>query len=200
MLCFYAFETVLTFFLVVFSVGVALGGLLNNRLLKGRIEAVYAPLAILGITFFSIDLYFASSRAPSEELLSLGAFLTTVSNIRVVFDIFMIAACGGLFVVPLNAIIQNETEERTRARVIAGSAIIDSVFLVASAVFAGVLIVAGWRIEEIFLAFSLFNFVVAIYICRLLPDYLVKSLMQGLFKLLYKVEIKGLENFEAAAR
>ncbi len=195
-------EYVLAFFLAIFSIGIAVGGLLNNRLLRGRVEAIYVPLAALGITIFSIDLYFANGSVAgfSEDLLSINVFLGEVSNWRIVIDISMIALCGGLFVVPLNTMIQHYTAEDMRARVLAGSAIMNSLFIVASSAISAVLILKGWEIRELFLAFAVMNAFVAIYICKLLPDYLFKSLLQGLFKLLYNVEVVGLDNFEKAGK
>ena len=181
-------EHVLTLLLVLFSVGIAAGGLLNSRLLRGRVEAVYVPLAALGMTAFSLDLYFSSGHAS-------GNF-----PFRVALDIALIAVCGGLFVVPLNAIVQDRTPEDHRARVMAGSAIVDSVFMVGSAAFSVALIAAGFDVRGLFLVFALANAGVALYICKLLPDYLFKSFLQALFKLLYKVEVRGLENFEKAGK
>lgn len=181
-------EHVLTILLVLFSIGIAIGGLLNNRLLKGRVEAVYVPLAALGMTLFSLDLFFASGSVSGQLPL------------RVSFDIAMVAVCGGLYVVPLNAIVQDRTPEDHRARVLAGSAIIDSLFMVASALFSVGLIAAGLDVRGLFLVFAIANAGVALYICKLLPDYLFKSFLQGLFKVLYKVEVRGLENFEKAGK
>lgn len=196
-------ENVFTLFMVLFAIGVALGGLLNNRLLQGRIEAVYVPLAVLGISFFSIDLFFAGiSYDPliQGELIGLETFLSHFSGWRMVTDIFLIAICGGLFVVPLNAIIQHDTPEEIRARILAASAILNSIFIVASAVASFMLIKTGMMIPIIFLIFAIANAFVALYICQLLPEYLLKSLMQGLFKLLYKVEVRGTENIKKAGK
>lgn len=193
-------QTVLAVFLVVFSVGIAIGGLLNNKLLKGRVEAVYVPLAVLGITLFSVDLHFASKGSVNQELIGLGQFISQPKNWRIVFDIWMISLCGGLFVVPLNAIIQHLTHEAHRARIIAGSAILNAIFGFASASLSALLITKGWSINSLFLLFAALNACVAIYICKLLPDYLFKSFLQGVFKLLYKVEVRGLENYEKAGK
>jgi hypothetical protein len=57
----------------------------------------------------------------------------------------MIAFCGGLFVVPLNAFIQHNTNEATRSRIVAGAGIIDSLFIIASAVISAILISIGFR-------------------------------------------------------
>ncbi|HEY8189927.1 MAG TPA: MFS transporter, partial [Micavibrio sp.] len=178
-------ERILTVLLVIFSIGIALGGLLNNRLLRGRIEAVYVPLAILGITIFSLDLYFAGAAGLSA---------------RIFVDIAIIAVCGGLFVVPLNAIVQDATPEDHRARVMAGSAVMNALFVAGSSALSAILIGMGVEIRDLFLIFAIANAGVALYICKLLPDYLFKTFLQGLFKLLYRVEIRGLENFEKAGK
>ncbi|MGB4056906.1 MAG: acyl-[ACP]--phospholipid O-acyltransferase [Alphaproteobacteria bacterium] len=196
----HADESVLTFFLVIFSLGIAIGGLLNNRLLRGRVEAIYVPIAILGITIFSIDIYFASAgnNSTTGDLVNLTSFLGSLAHWRIVLDVTMISLCGGLFVVPLNTIIQHLTDEKHRARIIAGSAILDALFIVASSALSAILIAMGWEIRELFLAFAVLNIAVAVYICRLLPDYLLKSLLQGAFKIIYRVEVRGLENFAKA--
>lgn len=199
----YGTEKVLTLFLVIFSVGIAIGGLCNNRLLRGQISAVFVPLAAIFLTVFSIDVYSATHHVmhPVDgTLVGPIEFLSHIQNWRIIFDVVMIAFFGGLYVVPLSAIIQDRTEEHTRARIMAGSSIIDSLFMVASAVVSAVLIGSGWSVPELFYAFAIVNIFVAIYICRLLPDYLFKSILQGIFKLLYKVEVRGIENIQKAGK
>ncbi|MGH1456226.1 MAG: acyl-[ACP]--phospholipid O-acyltransferase [Alphaproteobacteria bacterium] len=196
-----ASNEVFTLFMVIFSVGIAIGGLFNNRLLRGRVEAVYVPLAALGITVFSIDLFFAGNWFPSgdaENMIGLGGFVSMIGGWRIMFDLAMISMFAGLYVVPLNAIIQHDTPEEIRSRILAGSAILNSAFVVGSSVISATLLSVGFGITFLFLAFALANMVVAIYICRLLPAYLMKTLMQGFLKLFYKVEIRGLENLEKA--
>ncbi|MFA7276741.1 MAG: acyl-[ACP]--phospholipid O-acyltransferase [Pseudobdellovibrionaceae bacterium] len=194
-------EHVLTLFLVLFSVGIAIGGLFNHKLLRGTISAVFVPLSALGLSLFSIDIYFASSGlAPRADgtFLSVSEFLQSFAHARIVFDVFMVAFFGGLFVIPLSAIIQDRTPPVTRARVMAGSSITDSMFMVASAVVSALLIGKGYAIRDIFLFFALANLGVTLFICRLLPDYLFKTVLQIIFKILYKVEVRGLEHIEAA--
>jgi acyl-[acyl-carrier-protein]-phospholipid O-acyltransferase/long-chain-fatty-acid--[acyl-carrier-protein] ligase len=196
-------EHILTLFLVLFSIGIAVGGLCNNKLLKGQISAVFVPLAALGLTIFSVDIYYASLAAylpPAGTLIGVGEFMAHPSNWRIIFDVFMVAFFGGLYVVPLSAIIQDRTPEATRARIMAGSSIIDSLFMVVSAVISAVLIGIGWTVPELFFGFAIANAFVAVYICRLLPDYLFKTVLQIIFKAVYKVEIRGYENIEKAGK
>ena len=196
-----ATNDVFTLFMALFSIGVAAGGLLNNRLLGGRVAAVYVPLAALGITVFSIDLYFAGNGyqgGTAENMISLGAFMSTFGGWRIMVDITLIAIFAGLYVVPLNTIIQHDTPEDIRSRILAGSAILNSIFVVASSVLSAILLSIGFGVTGLFLVFALANMFVAFYICQLLPDYLMKTIMQIGLKFFYKVEVRGLENIEKA--
>ncbi len=176
----------LTLVLVIFSLGIAAGGLLNNRLLRGRLEAVYVPVAVLGISLFSFDLYLASAVATGHL------------SFRAGLDIGLIALCGGLFVVPLEAILQHGSDKRVRSRVMALNAVMNALFIVASSLFSMALIAAGLDVRALFAAFAAANLAVAFYICRLMPDYLIKTVLQGALKALYRVEVRGLENYPRA--
>lgn len=199
-------QGVLVFLMTVFSVGIGLGGLVNNRLLRSRIEATYVPLAALGIALFSLDLYIASLFYSGPAIGAEGQvlygdilwFLFSFSGLRVTFDVFMISVMGGIYVIPLTAIVQHFTPDDHKARVLAGSGLIDSLFIMLSSLVAVVVLGLGFEVQHLFLLISLAGLGVAVYVCMLLPDYLFKTLLQGLFKLLYKVEVHGLENYEKA--
>ncbi|MDH5721818.1 MAG: acyl-[ACP]--phospholipid O-acyltransferase [Alphaproteobacteria bacterium] len=199
-----ASNEVFAFFIVLFSIGIAIGGLLNDKLLKGRTEALYVPAAVLGISVFAIDLFFAgafhSGNRGDANLIGLMAFISSFGNWRIIIDLFLISICAGLFVVPLNAIIQHETQEKSRSRILAASAILNSAFVVSASVVCAILLKLGFSISAIFGLFGLANLVVALYICQLLPEYLLKTFMQVTLKFLYKVEIKGTENLKKAGK
>lgn len=198
-------EHVSAFFMVLFSIGIGLGGLFNNSLLKGRVEAAYVPLAALGISFFSIDLYFATrsfemvhNATPDQELIGLMEFFSYWRSWRIVLDLTLIAIFAGLFVIPLNAIFQHECPDDTRSRLMAGLMIMNSGFVAAASLVSIALFAIGFTVPMLFFTVALANVLVALYICQLLPDYLLKTVMQVIFKTFYKVEVKGLENFEKA--
>jgi len=198
-------EHVSALFMVLFSIGIGLGGLFNNRLLKGRVEAVYVPLAALGVTVFAIDLYFAGTsfqalhnQVPNDALMPLSYFIGTFSGWRIIIDVFFIAIFAGLFVIPLNAIFQHECPDENRSRLMAGLMIMNSFFVIGSSLFASALFAIGFSVPLLFFTLAMANAAVALYICQLLPDYLMKTIMQVLLKTLYKVEVRGLENYEAA--
>ena len=191
-------EEIGTLFLTVFSVGIGLGSLWCNRLLKGEVSAKYVPIGALGMSIGAIDLYFASTAslvAPGTELLGLSAFLADWQHCRVLADLLAISVFGGLYIVPLYAIMQHESESSHRARVIASNNVLNALFMVIAVLGTLALIALGVSIPGIFLTLAILNFGVAIYICKLLPDALVKAFFAGIFRFFYRAEIKGLENY-----
>ena len=163
-------EFVLALFMALFSIGIGIGGLLNNRILGGNITARFAPFAMLGITAFTFDLYFASlpfaNIASTDMLASLPHFIASWAGIHIAIDIFMISVCGGIFVVPLFAIIQHRTNDKERARVVAGNAIIDSCCILLSAVLSALLFTLGASILQLFIIFACVNIAVAFVFWR----------------------------------
>lgn len=159
-------EAVLTLFLFLFSVGIGIGGLLNNRLLKAEISTHLVPWSGFTISAFSIDLYFASigsGFAASDVLIPLNTFLANPASWRIIFDLFMVSACGGLFVIPLAAFIQHQAPESDRARIIATSSVSDSLFIIISALLCSVLIGQNLSIPDLFLIFAILNIAACLY-------------------------------------
>ena len=102
----------------VHSVGIALGSLMCNRLLKGQVHATFVPLGALGIAVFSLDLYFVladvSGVGTGTELVGATAFLANSANWRGIIDLFLVAVSGGIYMVPLNAMLQQRSEPSFR--------------------------------------------------------------------------------------
>lgn len=165
---------VLTLFMIVFSVGIAIGGLLNNRILHSKIEAKFVPWAALAIAVFSLDLYFASNsfaKLPhGDELTRMREFISHFSGWRVLIDLLGISIAGGIYVVPLKSIVQHRTPADHRARLLAGSAMMDSLFILASSIIASVLLAAGYKVHDLFLMLSAVTFLIAFYVRRVDRD------------------------------
>lgn len=192
-------EQVVTLFLVIFSVGIAIGSLLCNKLLKQEIATTYTPVGILGVTLFSIDLFFAAGQINSAEgnatLIGVTEYLTTFTHWRILFDLLGISICGGIFIVPLYAIIQDSSATSHRSRVFAGNNIINALFMVIAAIAISLMYYSNFSVTDCFLTLAILNGFVAFYISSLLPHALVKSLLQGILYACYRLEIKGLENY-----
>lgn len=194
-------EQVVNLFLAIFSIGIALGSLFCNRLLKGKIHATYVPIGALGMTLFLIDLCLASKSIPpstSSQLMGVWSFLGSINGTRISFDLLATAFFGGLYTVPLYAIMQKESDIKSRARMVAANNILNSLFMAVAAFSTILMYDLGFSVSEIFFTVAIANSVVAVYICRLLPEALLRPFLTWLLKFLYNVEIIGYENYENA--
>ncbi|MDR1379719.1 MAG: MFS transporter [Synergistaceae bacterium] len=160
-------EQVATLFLAVFSVGIGLGSLACNGFLKGEVSGRHVPWAAVAMSVASVFLYFASRRPPllpETPEVGLLAFLASWQNAAVLTSLFAISFSGGLYIVPLYAIIQSRTDEARMAGVIACTNITDSFFMVVSAVGTSFLLAAGFSIPQIFLVMAILTIFAAIFI------------------------------------
>lgn len=181
--------------LMVFSVGIGTGSLLCERLSRGQVEVGLVPLGVIGMTAFSIDLYFASRSLPSSaQLLSASDFVARTSNWRVMADLGLLAMSAGLYSVPMYALIQLRSPPSHRSRIIAANNILNALFMIVSALAVGVLLKLGLTVPEVFLATGLLNLVVALYIVLLLPEYLLRFFAFVLTRCVYRFHASGTEH------
>lgn len=190
--------TVANVLLAVFTVGVALGALGCERLSRRKVEIGLVPLGSIGMSIFTVDLYFASSGLPLMLDQPAMAFMVQSVHWRVLIDLFLLAVSSGLYSVPLYALIQTRSQPTHRARIIAANNILNAVFLVLAAGF-GILIlkVLGWRMIDLFLATAALNLMVAIYIYGLVPEFLLRFLSWVLVNSIYRVRTQDIERIPA---
>ncbi|MGF6445259.1 MFS transporter [Paraburkholderia youngii] len=181
---------VVTVLLATFSIGIGIGSLLCERLSKRRIEVGLVPLGSIGMSVFAIDLFFAShALPPAGNLLSVGEFLARLAHWRVLADLFLLAMFGGFYSVPLYALIQSRSQPSHRARIIAANNILNSLFMIVSALMAMGLTAAGFAIPAIFLVTALLNVVVAGYIYSLVPEFLLRFVAWLLVHTFYRIRL-----------
>ena len=171
-------SNVVVLFLAAFSIGVGVGSTLCGRLMHGEVSARYVPLAALGMTVFSFDLGLASqAAAPAQTgLIGVVDFLSQLSGLRIFGDLLGLAVSGGFFVVPLYAIIQNRSEEASRARIIAANNVVNALFMAGAAAVTAGLIAAGLDTPALFLILGVANALVTVWICKLLPRDVLRML------------------------
>ncbi len=155
---------VYTMFLTIFSIGIALGAVLADVLLKGQISTRYAPLALLGVSFFTTIIVFTSPiPTTGQELTSVTEFLSHPQHWLIMVAMLMVAVCGGIYMVPLYAILQTGTEDAYRSRVIAASNLFDSLFMTIAAIVCAILLMLGVSITGLFLVLATLNLGVCYY-------------------------------------
>ena len=147
-----ASKQVASLFLVMFSIGVALGSVSVNALLKGRVSARYAPFSVIMMGGFVALFWFIckqwSADVPEGGLLSVTQFLAEPLAIPVLLTLLLIAISGGMFVVPLYAFLTTKVDPGQAARTIAANNIVNSGAMVIGSLIAIGLSAVGVPIVE----------------------------------------------------
>jgi len=184
-------EGVLAGLLALFIVGISTGALLCEKLSRGGIEIGLVPIGALGMTLFGLDLMWASPDVPLVEA-GIAEVVSRDGFARIVVDLLMIGIAGGLYIVPLYALVQSQSGDGERARVIAGMNILNALFMVLASVLAIVLLTfAGLSIPELFGVVAALNLLVAIYVFTLTPTFALRFLMWVVSRLVYRVHVVG---------
>ncbi|MBT4963981.1 MAG: acyl-[ACP]--phospholipid O-acyltransferase [Francisellaceae bacterium] len=182
----------------VFACGIAIGSLLCNKILKGSVDATFVPLSGLLMSICFLDVYFNAPIAITGDLMILKEFLHLSSNWHFIIDVFLISCCGGIYIVPLYAIIQDRAPTSHKARIIAGNNVFNAIFMTVGMLSLSLALYFHVTIPKIFLVVALINFYVVFKLCRLLPGALIRSIVRGILNFLFKVEITGQENLKNA--
>ncbi|MFZ1324940.1 MAG: MFS transporter [Candidatus Contendobacter sp.] len=189
-------EAVVTLLLTLFAVGIGIGSLLCERLSGRMVELGLVPFGAIGLTLFGIDLFFATPTPlpTGSELVGFWAFLAQPGSWRLILDILLIGVFGGIYIVPLYALVQQRSAPTHLSRVIAGNNILNAAFMVVAALLAVALLGQGFSIPQLLLLMAVFNAVVALYIFTLVPEFLMRFIVWILVNIVYRLRTRGLEH------
>ena len=187
-------ETSVTLLLAVFTVGIGLGSMLCEKLSGKHVEIGLVPFGSIGLTLFGFDLLFCSpATLPAGAPLATMLLLGQPAMWRVLFDLLALGIFGGFFTVPLYVLLQVRSAPEHRARIIATNNILNALFMVVGALAAAGLLGHGMSIPVLFALSAICNALVAIYIYRLVPEFLLRFVAWLLVHSVYRLEQKGLE-------
>jgi predicted MFS family arabinose efflux permease len=148
----FASKEVASLFLVIFSIGVAIGSIAINALLKGDVSARYAPISVLFMGLFVAVFWFLCHEWTADvrpsDLMNVGEFLSYPLAPAILFTLLLIAVSGGMFVVPLYAFLTTKCDPSVAARMVAANNIVNSGAMVIGSVIAGGLSAIGVPIVE----------------------------------------------------
>ena len=138
-------KAVASLFLGVFSIGIAIGSVAVNRLLKGEVSARYSKASVLVMAGFVVAFHFVCRFWPAKEegLYSLTEVLMQPMAAPLLLSLLGIAVAGGMFVVPLYAFLTTTVAKSAAARTIAANNIVNSLAMVAGSLVALALSWAG---------------------------------------------------------
>ena len=181
-------QTGVTNLLLCFAIGVGIGSFLGLILTHGKIRATYVPLAGLALSAF-VFLWIIADRFA-------GAHLNTTLYIITAG----IGIAGGIYSVPLYAMMQHRSPADQRGRVISANNIVNAIFMVAGAVVAISVTALDPRPMALLWVLGLGNLTAAIYMIWLVPESVLHTVLRTLLRLVFRVDVRGLENFAQEGR
>ena len=139
-------EQVASLFLAIFSIGIAIGSIAINRLLKSEVSARFAPVAVIAMGGFVLALHFAArvwAGNADGSLLTMHQFVMHDQAWLIIAILLGISISGGMFVVPLYAFLTTTVDKSETARTVAANNIVNSGAMVAGSILAFALSAAG---------------------------------------------------------
>jgi len=189
-------EVVVTWLLSMFSIGIGAGSLLCEKLSGKRVEIGLVPLGAIGLAVFGLDLALTAQQWPHfTSVMNFTQFWQVSGSFRILLDLALIGISGGLYIVPLYALVQERADKNHLSRVIAGNNIINSLFMVAAALLS-MLVLGYWNmsIPQLFMITVGLNILVSLYIFSVVPEFLMRLIVWFLVSTIYRIQPKGMEN------
>lgn len=189
-------ESVTTFFLALFSIGVAAGSIICSKLSKSSVEYGTIIVGSMGISISSIVVFFL----PSTLFISaanITTFLSDFNGLILSFTLFCISLFSGFFIVPLYTILQRDSEPSERSRVIAANNILNAFFMVIGSLGLGLLYKIGLDSREIFLIIGIANLFAFYKFYRKYSIYFWRLCCELASRFFYKFTFEGEIEVEA---
>lgn len=181
--------------LLVFTVAIAIGSAFAARASRMRPNLGMVPLAALLMAFFAFDLsLLAAGYVKPEATQGVWQVFTTWSGIRLAIDLAGLAIAGGMFIVPSFAAVQAWAPEDMRARIIAACNVLSAGFMTLATLLTAGMQAMGLGTPAILLVLAIGNLAAFGLILYAWGNDGVKDLAVFLFKTLFGLEVKGLEN------
>ncbi len=192
-------EMVVSVYLSVFAISVAIGSGLGAFFCAGRIVLLPAPVATLVLGFFSAELAFALHSMPAEAApLAVDAFFRQPAAWRVGFDLAGMAVAGGVLAVPSFAAAQAWAPTERRARIVAAINVLNAAFMTVGALATAALQKVGLGIDGAFALMAGVALISAVWMFLRLPTSPTRDFISILFRAFYRLEVKGGDNIAKA--
>jgi acyl-[acyl-carrier-protein]-phospholipid O-acyltransferase/long-chain-fatty-acid--[acyl-carrier-protein] ligase len=159
-------------FLGFVAAGVVIGSFLTSWLSANRIELGLVPLGGVGMAGCSVLAFFVEPGG--------GWFC---------FFVLGIGACSAMFMVPLNAYLQDLVEPQVRGRMLAAAGLLDSLGMAAGILLQLVLMKIGVNIHGQFIVLAVLCLVTSAYVLRIIPQNFIRFCVLSFIKVLYRIRV-----------
>jgi acyl-[acyl-carrier-protein]-phospholipid O-acyltransferase/long-chain-fatty-acid--[acyl-carrier-protein] ligase len=190
-------EGVVTLCLATFAIGIAAGSLFAAHLSHVRPNLALVPIGGIVMGLLGLDLAWAIGHATHGSEVDPVSFVTSIDGLRLLIGFFIFAFGGGLFVVPSFAAVQAWSAPAERARVIAAGNVIQAGFMVTGSLIVALLQYMGLTVSWIFFGLAIATFAMVWFVLATWGKEGVRDFGALIFKALFRVEVRGLENLPA---
>jgi len=191
-------EEVVTVFLAVFSIAIAIGSGLAAWIAHGRIVLFPTLVGALLLGVFALDLGFATYGVTQAATASVTDVFTSWRGIRIALDLAGLAIAGGLFIVPSFAAVQSWAGADKRARVVAAVNVLNAAFIVGGTLIVAALQSFGVTLPQLFLLIGAANIVALVWIARTMPANGLRDFLTTMLRAMYRMDVKGADNLDKA--
>ena len=152
-------ERVVSLYMGVFVIGIAVGSLLCSRIVKKIPGGILSPLALAGVMLTGLDIWWVGSHmpAPTGALIGFSDYFDSTAHLRILADLAIMSFSGGLFIVPLYALLQTDSADEERARVIASNNVVNAMFISVASVLCAVMYRLDFDVLDVLLVFAALN-------------------------------------------
>lgn len=183
-------EAVVSALLAAFALGVGAGALLCARLSAGRLEVGLVPAGAMIFGLAGLDMGLSQPLTGNDS--GLAALSLVPAFWHQMFDLAAIGLGGGLYIVPLYTLIQLESRDEHRARMIAANNILNALFMVLAAAFGvAMLSLAETSLNAFMLALSAISLTLAVAILCCVPRPVLRLSIFVLIRVLYRLRFRG---------
>jgi acyl-[acyl-carrier-protein]-phospholipid O-acyltransferase/long-chain-fatty-acid--[acyl-carrier-protein] ligase len=189
-------EGVVTAYIAIFAIGIAIGSQLAAWLLHGRILLLPTLIGAILLGLFALDIGWASmGTVPAPPSGSALEILGSPLGIRAMIDLAGLAIAGGLFIVPSFAAVQAWAGAECRARVVAAVNVLSAAFIVVGGLGIAALQSVGFTTGQLFLLVGALCLLAALAIGRTMPTSAFRDFVTIFYRTIFRLEVRGTENF-----
>jgi acyl-[acyl-carrier-protein]-phospholipid O-acyltransferase/long-chain-fatty-acid--[acyl-carrier-protein] ligase len=192
-------EEVVTAYLAIFSIAIAIGSGLASWLASGRIVLIPTVFGGVLLGLFALHLgWITLGLTAPEQGRGVAEVLGASPGLLIGIDLAGLAVAGGLFIVPSFSAVQAWAGSDRRARVVAAVNVLNALFMTVGGLGVAILQTYGVTLSTLFVAIGAANLVVAVAILRTMPTSPMRDLLSVIFRAFYRIEISGLDNVAKA--
>jgi acyl-[acyl-carrier-protein]-phospholipid O-acyltransferase/long-chain-fatty-acid--[acyl-carrier-protein] ligase len=159
------------------ALGIAAGSMAAGRLSGDKVELGLAPIGSIGMGVFAL-------------LLSRSGHSFTLAAI----NLALIGFFGGLFAVPLNALLQQRSGDQEKGRVMATNNVLNMLAILFASVALALCSsprLLGMTPDRVVLTFGILTLVCSAYVLALVPEFLIRFSLWLFTHTIYRIRIEG---------